>query len=79
MDISEAKNHFNELDKEQQTDFLIWFAHVLTIVGRECYEFDGTGVDNSKSLRYINEIQHRIMGAAMELRGKDKAEKSLSG
>ena len=76
MEISEAKNRYNELDEEQQTDFLIQFAHALTIVGRECYEYDGTGVDHPRSLRYINEMQHRIVGAAMELREIEQGEKS---
>ena len=68
MDISEAKARYHELDFDQKLDFLIRFSHVLTVVGRECYDFDGTGVEHPKSLRYINEMQHRIMGAAMELR-----------
>ncbi len=70
MDISKAKARYNELKTEQKIDFLIRFSHALTIVGRECYDFGGTGVEHPKSLRYINEMQHRIMGAAMQLRGK---------
>lgn len=76
MEIAEAKNRYNELDDRQQTDFLIRFAHDLTILGRDCYEIDGTGVDHPKRLRYVNEMQHRIMGAVMELRGKEKGAKS---
>ena len=74
MDIAEAKARYHELDMDQKSDFLIRFSHALTIVGRECYEFDGTGVKHPKSLRYINEMQHRIMGAAMELRLNDPDE-----
>lgn len=74
MDISEAKARYLELDFDQKLDFLIRFSHFLTVVGRECYDFDGSGVEHPKSLRYINEMQHRIMGAAMELRriGRDE-------
>ncbi len=75
MDISEAKIRYNELSREQKTDFLIRFAHSLTIVGRECYDFDGAGVKHPKSLRYINEMQHRIMGAAMELGGEKEGKR----
>lgn len=76
MDISEAKARYHELGMDQKIDFLIRFSHVLTIVGRECYEFDGTGVEHPKSLRYINEMQHRIMGAVMELRRKGPDEEA---
>ena len=68
MDISEAKNRYNDLGQDQKTDFLIRFSHALTKTGRECYEFDGDGVKHPKLLRYINEMQHRIMGAAMHIR-----------
>ena len=71
MDIVEAKNRYNELSSRQKIDFLIRFSHALTIIGRECYDFDGDGVDHPKSLRYVNEMQHRIMGAAMALRSKE--------
>lgn len=68
MDTSEAKSRYNKLDDEEKIDFLIRLSHSLTIVGRECYDFDGDGVERPRTLRTINEIQHRIMGAAMELR-----------
>ncbi len=75
MEISEAKTRYNELSKEQKIDFLVRFSHTLTIIGRECYDVDGTGVKHPKSLRYINEMQHRILGVAMGPRGKAKDEK----
>ena len=68
MDIAEAKKRYDELNVEQKIDFLIRFAHALTIIGRECYDFEGDGVKHPKSLRYVNEMQHRIMGAAMDAR-----------
>ena len=70
-DTSEAKKRYGELSREQKTDFLVQLSHAITIVGRECYEVGGTGLDHPKSLRAVNEIQHRIMGAIMELRGDD--------
>ena len=70
MDFVEAKSRYNELSSRQKIEFLIRFSHALTIVGRECYDLDSNGVDHPKSLRYINEMQHRIMGAAMGIRSK---------
>lgn len=76
MESDKAKALYNELEFDQKFDFLVRFSHALTIVGRECYEFDGTGVEHPETLRTINEIQHRIMGAAIELRLKGPDDES---
>ena len=76
MESEKAKELYNNLDFDQKLDFLVRFSHALTVVGRECYEFDGNGVKQPKTLRTINEIQHRIMGAAMELRRKGPDEEA---
>jgi len=67
MEIAEAKNQYNALDLDQKRDFLVRLSHALTITGRECYELDGDGLEHPKSLRTLNEVQHRIMGAIIEL------------
>lgn len=69
MDSSQAKSRYNVLSDDKKIDFLVRLSHSLTIVGRECYDPDGAGVERPNALRTINEIQHRIMNAAMELRG----------
>ena len=60
-----AKEQYNSLNFDQKFDFLVQLPRALTIVGLKCYEFDGSGVERPETLRTVNEIQHRIMGAVM--------------
>ena len=76
MDIAEAKNQYNALDLDQKKNFLVRLSHAFTITGRECYEPDGDGLQHPKSLRALNEIQHRIMGASMALGTKSSTDET---
>ncbi|MBC3873589.1 hypothetical protein [Undibacterium flavidum] len=44
----------------EQSVFLAQLGHFLTVVAREAYEFQGSGVTNPRLLRDLNEIHHRI-------------------
>ena len=53
---------FQALPSSEQARFLASFAHALTIVAREGYDFESDGLAVPKLLRHINEIQHRVLG-----------------
>ena len=62
MDHDEATLRFKTLHAEGQLRVLAIFGHELTIVARDAYEGQASGVRAPERLRAINEIQHRVFG-----------------
>lgn len=68
MDVHQAINTFRQYSPQEQIDFLLYFAHALTILARDTYEVGTEGVTNPSRLRHINELQHRVIGFLLALR-----------
>lgn len=58
---------FTNCSNEEKVDFLLRFAHELTIIARDTYETGLDGLTSPSRLRSINEIQHRILGFVIAL------------
>lgn len=70
-----------ELDKRnphQKALLLLGYGHQLTVMAREAYEFQGSGVTNPRLLRDANEILHRVFQAVTELQLQSENYFSLS-
>jgi hypothetical protein len=73
MTLSQAIDTFSNYSPQEQIDFLVHFAHTLTILARDTYEAGEEGLTQPARLRSMNEVQHRIMGfllALMKQEGK---------
>lgn len=68
MDVHHAIDTFCHYSPQEQTDFLVHFAHALTILARDTYEVGTEDVANPSRLRRINELQHRITSFLLALR-----------
>jgi hypothetical protein len=73
-EVDQALDRFCKYTAHEKTDFLVRFAHALTILARETYAVGEEGLTNPSRLRLINEIQHRVTGGLMAL-GKDAAKR----
>lgn len=67
MTLSQAMDTFSNYSPQEKIDFLVHFAHTLTILARDTYEVGGEGLTQPSRLRRMNEIQHRIMGFLLAL------------
>jgi hypothetical protein len=73
MILYQAIDTFSNYSPQEQIDFLVHFAHTLTILARDTYEVGEEGLTQPARLRRMNEVQHRIMGfllALMKQEGK---------
>lgn len=62
---------FCKYSPQEKIDFLVQFAHAMTILARETYAVEKDGLTNQSRLRIINEIQHRVLGFLIALRKHD--------
>ena len=60
MNVQHAIEVFDHYSPDEKIDFLIQFAHALTILARDTYEVGTEGLSNPSQLRIINEVQHRV-------------------
>jgi hypothetical protein len=67
MTLSQAMDTFSNYSRQEKIDFLVHFAHTLTILARDTYEVGGEGLTQPSRLRRMNEVQHRIMGVLLAL------------
>ena len=58
---------------------LLAYGHSLTIMARDSYEFQGSGVIRPSLLRGVNEILHRVFQAVIELERPDTERFVYSG
>ena len=70
------KNHhavetFRRYSSREKIDFLVRFAHMLTILARDTYEVGENGLTHPSRLRIINEVQHRVTGFLLALMKDD--------
>jgi hypothetical protein len=65
--VQQAITTFCKYTPQEKIDFLIQFAHALTIIARDGYAVGEDGLTNPSRLRIINEIQHRVTGCLMAL------------
>jgi hypothetical protein len=61
MNVRWAIETFSRYSSQEKTDFLLQFAHTLTILARDTYEVGKEDLTNPSQLRLINEVQHRVM------------------
>jgi len=52
---------YSDLSNDEKANFLACLAFELTIVARDSYEVGTDDLTDSKEMRLINEIQHRIL------------------
>ena len=71
MNVHQAIESFCNYSLQEQIDFLLKFAHELTIVARDTYEYGEDGVTHPSRLRRINEVQHRVVSFVIALRQND--------
>ena len=70
-EVHHAIATFCKYSPQEKLDFLVQFAHALTILARDTYAVGEDGLTNPSRLRIMNEIQHRITGFLMALRKND--------
>ena len=66
-EVHQAIETFCKYSPQEKIDFLVQFAHALTILARETYAVGEDGLTNPSRLRIINEIQHRVTGFLVAL------------
>jgi hypothetical protein len=66
-EVQQALQTFCKYAPHEKIDFLVQFAHALTILARDTYAVGEDGLTNPARLRIINEIQHRATGCLMAL------------
>jgi hypothetical protein len=69
--VHHATETFCKYSPQEKIDFLVRFAHALTILARDTYAVEEEGLTNPSRLRLMNEIQHRVTGALLALYKKD--------
>ena len=67
-EVHQAIETFCKYSPQEKIDFLVQFAHALTILARDTYAVGEDGLTNPSRLRLMNEIQHRVTGFLMALR-----------
>jgi hypothetical protein len=70
-EVHQAIETFCKYSSQEKIDFLVQFAHALTILARDTYAVGEDGLTNPSRLRIMNEIQHRVIGSLMALRKND--------
>jgi hypothetical protein len=68
MNVNQAIETFGKYSLQGKIDFLVHFAHTLTILARDTYAIGEDGPSRPSRLRTINEIQHRLMSFLIALR-----------
>jgi hypothetical protein len=68
MDVNQAIEAFGRYSPQDKIDFLVHFAHTLTILARDTYAIGEDGLSHPSRLRTINEIQHRLISFLIALR-----------
>ena len=71
MTVVQAIETFSHYSGKDQRDFLVQFAHMLTILARGTYEAGGDGLTEPTRLRRLNETQHHILGFLLALLRQD--------
>ena len=56
----ECQRILDSLPNDDQAKLLLLYGHQMTIIARDAYEFQGSGVIDPRLLRDINEINHRL-------------------
>jgi hypothetical protein len=79
MNTATVQNEIDKLSNRQKSLLLLTYGHQLTILARDAYEFQGSGVDKPRLLRDSNEIMHRLFQALRELETKSVKCFSLTG
>jgi hypothetical protein len=69
--VHQAIDTFCKYAPQQKIDFLVQFAHALTILARDTYAVGEDGLTNPSRLRIMNELQHRVTGYLIALRKND--------
>jgi hypothetical protein len=69
--VHEVIKTFCKYSPQEKIDFLVQFAHALTILARNSYAVGEDGLTNPSRLRIMNEIQHRVTGCLIALRKHD--------
>lgn len=67
MTVHQAMEIFCNYAPHEKIDFLVHFAHALTILARDTYEVGGEGLTQPSRLRRITEVQHRVLGGVIAL------------
>ena len=67
MTVHQAIDIFHRYSPQDKIDFLVHFAHALTILARDTYEVGGEGLTQPSRLRRITEVQHRVLGGVIAL------------
>jgi hypothetical protein len=70
-EVHQAIETFCQYSPPEKIDFLVQYAHALTILARETYAVGEDGLTNPSRLRVLNEIQHWITGFLVALRKHD--------
>jgi hypothetical protein len=60
MNVAHAIETFCHYSPQEKTQFLIQFAHALTILARDTYAVGEDGLTHPSRLRIMNELQHRV-------------------
>ncbi len=71
MNVQHAIEVFSTYSPDEKIDFLIQFAHALTILARDTYEVGTEGLSKPSRLRIINEVQHRVTSFLIALMKND--------
>ena len=79
MSKEEIQKELDKRDAHQKAVLLLTYGHQLTVMAREAYEFQGSGVERPRLLRDSNEILHRVFQAVRELETESEKCFSLSG
>ena len=77
MTIEETGFKADRLTRDQRTRLLARFAFELTLVGRGTYVAQSEEIAAPQQLRAVNEIQHRIASALVQILGNGKEENWL--
>jgi hypothetical protein len=72
MNVHQAIETFGKYSLQEKIDFLLSFAHMLTMLARDTYAVGEDGLTHPSRLRIINEVQHRVTSFLIALR-KDEA------
>jgi hypothetical protein len=71
MNVHHAIESFCTYSPQEQIDFLLRFAHKLTILARDTYAAGEDGLTHPSRMRRINEVQHRVVSFLIALRQND--------
>lgn len=72
LNQQDCERVLTHMSNQEQMVFLARFGHHMTIIGREAYEFQGSGVTSPRWLRDLNELYHRIFSQIRGLAAEGK-------